>query len=108
MNQLLAALSSAPGLPPAQAFDTVCARFPPVMHHFFLESFRDPGGCFFDWLVAIWCSTNVGIQHEKQTGGRKSTRKSRAAARTANVATPSSPVPPSHHHTSPAPRRHLV
>lgn len=25
------------------AFDSVCARFPPVMHHFFLETFGDPG-----------------------------------------------------------------
>lgn len=26
------------------AYDAVCARFPPAMHHFFLENFRDPGG----------------------------------------------------------------
>lgn len=26
------------------AYDAVCARFPPAMHHFFLEMFRDPGG----------------------------------------------------------------
>jgi ataxia telangiectasia mutated family protein len=26
-----------------QAFDDVCARFPPVFHAFFLEAFRDPG-----------------------------------------------------------------
>ena len=26
------------------AFEEVCARFPPAMHHFFLENFRDPGG----------------------------------------------------------------
>lgn len=34
---------------PAQlraAFDAVCMRFPPAMHHFFLENFRDPGTWF--------------------------------------------------------------
>lgn len=25
------------------AFEDVCARFTPVLHHFFLENFRDPG-----------------------------------------------------------------
>lgn len=36
------------GRDPAQmraAFDDVCAGFPPALHHFFLEAFRDPGGC---------------------------------------------------------------
>ncbi|PSC71129.1 serine threonine-kinase ATM isoform X1 [Micractinium conductrix] len=28
------------------AFEEVCARFPPAMHHFFLENFRDPGTWF--------------------------------------------------------------
>ncbi|KAL4452130.1 hypothetical protein ABPG75_007792 [Micractinium tetrahymenae] len=27
-------------------YDAVCARFPPAMHHFFLENFRDPGTWF--------------------------------------------------------------
>ena len=25
-----------------RVFDAVCARYTPVMHHFFLEAFRDP------------------------------------------------------------------
>ena len=37
------------------AFEAVCARYPPVMHHFFLENFRDPGvlcsvQCAVRWL----------------------------------------------------------
>ena len=31
--------------PPCR-FDDVCAHFKPVMHHFFLESFRDPATWF--------------------------------------------------------------
>ena len=27
-------------------FDSVTERFPPVMHHFFLETFRDPATWF--------------------------------------------------------------
>jgi hypothetical protein len=37
-------LAKAPQPQMRAAFDEVCARFPPVMHHFFLENFRDPGG----------------------------------------------------------------
>ena len=36
-------LAKAPQPQMRAAFDEVCAGFPPVMHHFFLENFRDPG-----------------------------------------------------------------
>lgn len=55
------------------AFTSVCGRFPPVMHHFFLENFRDPGGllalllagwwacCWLDcWLLAGWLLLGLG------------------------------------------------
>ena len=37
-------LAKAPQPQMRAAFDEVCARFPPVRHHCFLENFRDPGG----------------------------------------------------------------
>ncbi len=61
------------------AYDAVCARFPPAMHHFFLENFRDPGG----WRSAgrLCFSDHVQLQRTRtRASGRQGARRRRACS----------------------------
>ena len=54
------------------AFDSVCARFPPAMHHFFLENFRDPGALRYAALCcAVLCCAvlhHFFLEHLRDSG----------------------------------------